>query len=359
MSRPGEHGSGIEAPPGTLRAVFELAPAGSAALVARRVADAGDAGERGGVVEERDGRAVLELPAGNWGRSPSLLVAAIVAGEAMELGALERCRLVELQLPDGLLPGPRFGADLAPGDGRCAAVGLIVKPALGLSARGVAACARAAIAGGAVLVKDDEVLGDPPWCRLTERVRAVAEVLDGRVVYCPNVTGAHDTLLARAQQAVELGANGLMISPFAQGLDALLALRDADLGVPIYAHRAGSGPLARNERFGASGAVLATLTRACGADYVVAGGFGGSLFDTPDDVRRNLAAIRGPCGGARPSIPVVGGGAGPQTVVEQARGAAGRPAPLVMLGTRAYRHPDGLEGGVRAAVRALAGTDAG
>ena len=341
-----------------LRAVFELAPAGSAATVAQRMCDGGDVGPQGAVVDERDGRAILELPAAAWGRSPSLLVAAIVAGEAMELAALERCRLVELHLPAGLLPGPRFGPELAPRDGRTAAVGVIVKPALGLSPAGVAASARAAIAGGAALVKDDEVLGDPPWCRLAERVSAVAAVLDGRAVYCPNVTGAHATLLARARQAVELGANGLMVCPFAQGLEALLALRDAELGVPIFAHRAGSGPLARNERFGASGAVLAMLTRACGADYVVAGGFGGSLFDTPADVRRNLAAIREPCGGARPSIPVVGGGAGPQTVVEQARGAAGRPVPLVMLGARAYRHPGGLEAGVRAAVRALAGADA-
>jgi ribulose-bisphosphate carboxylase large chain len=232
-------------------------------------------------------------------------------------------------------------------------VGVIVKPALGLSPAEVAEVVRAAVAGGARFVKDDETLGDPPWCPLEERVEAVSKVLDAGVVYCPNITGPGRGLLDRARRAVDLGATGLLLNPFAQGLDGLVALREAALGVPLFAHRAGSGPWARNPAFGPTGAVLARLLRLCGADYVVVGGFGGTLFESDDEVRANLAAVRGPCGSARPAVAAMGGGLGPDDVRGQVE-AAGGDGVLVLLGSRAHAFPGGLEAAVRRAVAHLA-----
>ena len=322
-----------------IRAAFDLRPAGSTGVLAPL---------RGRVVsEDGDGLVVLDLPVDNWGADVNLLVAAVVAGEVMEARALSRCRLVGLELPEGLLPGPAFGA---PG-GR-ATVGVIVKPPLGLSPAEVAEVARAAAAGGARFVKDDETLGNPPWCPLDERVRSVAKVLEPGVVYCPNVSGPSAGLLDRARKAVELGATGLLVNPFAQGLDALVTLREAELGVPLFAHRAGSGPWARNPAFGPTGAVLARLLRLCGADYVVVGGFGGTLFESDDEVQANLAAVRGPCGSARPAVAAMGGGLGPDDVRRQVE-AAGGGGLLVLLGARAHAFPGGLEAAVRRAVDSL------
>ncbi|MDQ6928655.1 MAG: RuBisCO large subunit C-terminal-like domain-containing protein [Actinomycetota bacterium] len=293
-------------------------------------------------------RIVLDIPDDNWGGDIALLVSALVAGEAMEVGALSRCRLVELELPDGMLPGPALGASGSAGN----VVGVIVKPSLGLVPHEVAEVARAAVGGGAALIKDDETLGDPPWCRFDERVAAVAKVLEPGVVYCANVTGPSESLLARARRAVELGATGLLLNPFAMGLGALVALRGAALGVPVLAHRAGSGPLARNDRFGASGSVLAQLTRLCGADYVIAGAYGGKLFDTDDEVDANVVAARGPCGTAPPSFVALGGGLGPDDVARQL-GRAGGTGLVVLLGTQAQLDPGGLEVAVRRAVSSL------
>jgi ribulose-bisphosphate carboxylase large chain len=315
-----------------LRATFELRPPGSASALAPL---------RGRVVSEDGSTVVLDLPEDNWGADVNLLVSSLVAGEFMEVRALTRCRLVGLELPDGLLPGPAFGAA---GE---VTVGLIVKPALGLAPAEVADVVAAGVAGGAGFVKDDETLGDPPWCPLAERVSAVAKVLEPGVVYCANVTGPASTLLDRARAAVDLGATGLLLNPFAMGLDSLLALRG--LGVPLFAHRAGSGPWARNADFGPTGAVLARLLRLCGADYVVAGGFGGTLFDSDEEVRANLDAIRGPCGTARPAIAALGGGMGSDDVTAQVE-AAGGGGLLVLLGSRAYAHPGGVEVAVRRAV---------
>lgn len=305
---------------------------------------------RGRVVSDEGGRCVVEFPAANWGRNVPLLVSALVAGEGVETRSFTRCRLVGLELPDGLLPGPAFGAPAVLPDERLG-VGVILKPSLGLSPAECASVAEAAARGGAMLLKDDELLGDPSWCPLEERVRAVASVLHPSVVYCPNVTGPTATLLDRARRAVELGATGVMVNAFAQGLDAVLALRDASLGVPVFAHRVGSGPMARGDRFGASGAVLASLTRWCGADFVQVGAYGGKLFDTDDEVDAQLAAARGLMP-VPPAVAVLGGGVGAHNAAALAARAGGGGL-VLLLGSAAYLDPRGVTSSVRATVEAL------
>ena len=111
------------------------------------------------MLSQADGRAVLEFPEGNWGGDVTLLVSSLLAGEWADSAAFARCRLVELELPTGLLPGPAFAAPEE------VLVGAIVKPSLGLSPEEVASIAAALAAGGADLVKDDELLGDPTGVR--------------------------------------------------------------------------------------------------------------------------------------------------------------------------------------------------
>lgn len=329
-----------------IRATFELSPHGSADALAIEESLGlpwGPSFVRGTVVSEADGVAVLDFPEDNWGRNVPMLLSALVAGEGVETRAFTRCRLVALSLPDGLLPGPAFPP--LPG----VSAGAIFKPSLGLSPAALGELASSIAAGGAVLVKDDELLGDPAWCPLFDRVRAVAGALGSSVIYTPNITGPSAGLVDRALRAVELGATGVMVNAFAQGLDAVLALRDAGLGVPVFAHRVGSGPWVRNADFGVSGAVLCQLTRLCGADFVQVGSYGGKLFDSDDEVDAQLAAARS---GAAPSTAVIGGGVGPNNARALADRAGGEGL-VMLLGSAAYLHPDGVEAGVRATVEAL------
>jgi ribulose 1,5-bisphosphate carboxylase large subunit-like protein len=215
-------------------------------------------------------------------------------------------------------------------------VGAIVKPSLGLTPAEVAATAAQLAAGGADLVKDDELLGDPQWCRLEERVRKVAAVLSRDVQYAANVTGPTESLLRRAKRAVELGAGALMLNAFAQGLDALRALRDVDFGVPIFAHRVGAALWARNESFGVAPSVIAELTRLCGADYVQVGSFTGSVYDTAADVRAQVEACHRDAGGARRAVGVIGGGVGPRNAAEQIANSGASSGVMVLLGSAAY-----------------------
>jgi ribulose 1,5-bisphosphate carboxylase large subunit-like protein len=311
-----------------IRATYELAPREAAetlALIESVGRADGPKHVRGRVVELAGDRATLEFPAAT--NDVALLVSSLFAGEWADSSAFDRCRLVDVDWPDGFLPGPAFDAPDR------ILVGAIVKPSLGLAPAEVAATAAQLAAAGADLVKDDELLGDPEWCPLEERVREVAAA---GVNYAANVTGPVDTLLERARRVVELGAGAVMINAFAQGLDALRALRAAGLGVPLFAHRVGAALWARQQTFGVAPAVVAELTRLCGADYVQVGSFSGTVYDAADDVRAQIHACHRPLAGARRSVAVIGGGVAPDNARRQLEAAGTRSGVMVLFGSAAY-----------------------
>ena len=276
-----------------------------------------------------------------------MLRSARVAGECADLRELERCRLVGVEWPAELGRGPAFGTTGG------VLVGAIVTPSLGLSPREHAETVAALARGGADLVKDDELLGDPHWCRLEDRVRAVVDVVPAGCLYAPNVTGPIESLRARAARVVELGARAVMVNAFAQGLDAVRMLRDADLGVPIFAHRVGAAFWTRTD-VGVAGDVLAELTRICGADFVQVGSFTGKLRARDEEVRAQVDACRRPLArGVEPSAAVLSGGVGPANAAEQVSRAGVRDGVVVMLGSAAYVHPGGPEEAVRETVDAV------
>ncbi|MEW6473171.1 MAG: RuBisCO large subunit C-terminal-like domain-containing protein [Actinomycetota bacterium] len=361
-----------------LVATFELEPHGSARALAVEESTGTEAipaemWERvgGEVLSEGSGRAVIAWPWRNWGANLPQLMASVLVGEGCETARFTRCRLVAMEWPEDLAAalggGPRFGlegvrARLGPGAETRPLLGGIVKPSLGLGPVEVAATAAALARGGCDLIKDDELLADPDWCPLVERVPAVADALAGvgrPVLYAANVSGPVDTLRARATAAVHAGATAIMVNAFATGIDAVRAVAAAGLGVPVLAHRVGAGPIVRNPEVGVDGAVLCELTRIAGADLVQIGGFGGKLFDSHEEVARNLAACRRPLAGGvvRVPVPVNGGGvwAGSTPAV---LAAAGHDI-MLLLGMGAYEHPGGPEAGARSVQQAIEAVTAG
>jgi hypothetical protein len=327
-----------------MRVTYELDPPEAAATLAliESVGRAdGPEHVRGRVVAQDGDRAVIEFPDANWAGDVTLLVSSLLAGEWADSASFSRCRLVEAEWPAGLLPGPAFAA---PDE---VLVGAIVKPSLGLSPAEVAATAAALATGGADLVKDDELLGDLPSCPLEERVRAVAAAIPPQVRYAVNVTGPTESLLRRSARAVELGAGALMVNAFAQGLDSVRALRAAELGVPIFAHRVGAAMWTRGSRFGVAPAVVAELTRLCGADYVQVGSFTGSVYDEPEEVRAQIGGCHRQLREIAPAVAVLGGGVSPENAADQVSLADVRSGLMVLLGSAAY-----VDGSPTDAVRA-------
>jgi len=313
-----------------MRAVYEIRPPawGETLAILQSVSLPGGPERMRARVVDVDGELVtVDFPALDGETSAEQLLAACVAGEWADRGDVESCRLVAVDWPEEL-PGPAFPA--APG----VSVGAIVKPALGLTPEEAAAVAAELAAGGAVLVKDDELQRSSP-----ERVRAIDAAIPEHVLYAANVTGAH------ADAIVEAGARALMVNAFLAGLGSIARLRE--YGLPIFAHRVGSAFLRRGGPVSVSARVLAELSRLLGADYVQVGSFSPRTFDTDDEVREQIAA-------ARPATAVIGGGVGAENASEQLERAGTRDGVMLLLGSAAYAHPDGVRAGVAATAAAIA-----
>jgi Ribulose bisphosphate carboxylase large chain, catalytic domain len=312
-----------------MRAVFEIRPPGwgeTLAILQSVSLPDGPERVRARVVDMDGERVAVDFPALDGEMNGEQLLAACVAGEWADRGDVESCRLLEVEWPEGL-PGPTFPARTG------VSVGAIVKPALGLTADEAAAVAAQLAAGGAVLVKDDELQRSSP-----DRVRAINAAIPETVLYAANVTGAD------ADAIVAAGARALMINAFLAGLGSISRLRE--YGLPIFVHRVGSAFLRRGDRVSVSARVLAELTRLLGADYVQVGSFSPRTFDTDEEVREQIAA-------ARPATAVIGGGVGAENAREQLERAGTRDGVMLLLGSAAYAHPDGVRAGVAAAVVAI------
>lgn len=312
-----------------MRAVYEIRPpAWGETLAILQSVSLPDGPEhvRARVVNVEGARVTIDFPALEGETSAEQLLAACVAGEWADRGDVESCRLVEVEWPDGL-PGPTFPAQ--PG----ISVGAIVKPALGLSPAEAAAVAAELTAGGAVLVKDDELQRSSP-----ERVRAIHKAIPEHVLYAANVTGSD------VDAIVEAGARALMVNAFLAGLGSITRLRE--YGLPIFVHRVGSAFLRRGGPISVSAHVLAELTQRLGADYIQVGSFSPRTFDTDEEVVEQIAA-------ARPGTAVIGGGVGAENAREQLERAGTRDGVMLLLGSAAYAHPEGVRAGVAAAVEAI------
>jgi ribulose-bisphosphate carboxylase large chain len=313
-----------------MRAVFEIRPpAWGETLAILQSVSLPDGPEqvRARVVEIVGERVTVNFPALDRETSAEQLLAACIAGEWADRGDVEFCRLVEVEWPSEL-PGPAFPA--RPG----VSIGAIVKPALGLTPEEAGAVALDLAAGGATLIKDDELQRSSP-----ERVRAIHAAIPEDVLYAANVTGAD------ASAIVDAGARALMVNAFLAGVGSVERLREYDL--PIFVHRVGAAFLRRGGAVSVSARVLAELTRLVGADYVQVGSFSPRTFDTDDEVREQIA-------GAQPATAVIGGGVGPENAREQLERAGTRDGVMLLLGSAAYAHREGVRAGVAATVEAVA-----
>ncbi len=331
-----------------MRATYEIDPPewaeALAILQSVSLAD-GPAHVRARLLEASGTRVTLDFPALDGETDAQQLLAGCVAGEWADRGDVGSCRLVAVDWPEGF-QGPAF----EPASG--VSVGAIVKPALGLTPAEAARVAGELAAGGADLLKDDELMASPAYSPLAERVRAITAAIPSHVRYAPNVSGPHETLLARAEAAVEAGAGALMVNAFLQGLGAIQALRRAELGVPIFVHRVGSAFLRRSGRVSVSARVLAELTRLLGGDYVQVGSFSARMFDSDEEVREQVAACGEPLAGVRRATAVLGGGVAPDTIADDLARAGTRHGVMALLGSAVHAHPGGLREGVAAAVAA-------
>jgi 2,3-diketo-5-methylthiopentyl-1-phosphate enolase len=216
------------------------------------------------------------------------------------------------------------------------------------------------------IIKDDELLGNPSFNPLRERVAAYRRAADQvygetghRAVYCANITDRPDRIVENARRAQELGAGLVMLNAISVGLGMVQALaEDAQFTLPILTHYAGAGALTESPCSGISSPLLlGKLCRLAGAD---AGMFSSIYSSYPllrDKYLRTAQMQRMPLYHLKPTLPVVGGGIHPATaarIVEDMGFDV-----MLAVGGAIQGHPDGTDAGARAMRQAIEAVTSG
>lgn len=191
-----------------------------------------------------------------------------------------------------------------------------IKP-VGLSTKELAGLAHDFAIGGMHFVKDDHGLVDQHTSPFSERLRACVEAVGeanaksgGKTSFVPNITGPASVILARAKEAQEAGAGGVMIAPALAGYDIIRTLAaDQDFILPIVSHPAFSGANVISPDCGfAHRAFFGTLHRLMGSDAVVYPNFGGRFGFSREECLSISAACSDELGPLKTIAPAPGGG---------------------------------------------------
>jgi 2,3-diketo-5-methylthiopentyl-1-phosphate enolase len=240
----------------------------------------------------------------------------------------------------------------------------MIKPCTGLSPEAGAQIFYETALGGVDLIKDDELMGNPSFSPVADRVKAYlaagerARNETGRdVVYIPNVTDRADRMLDNAKAAVDAGARAVMCAYASVGFGGLQSLAEV-IGVPILAHYAAAAPYFEGPGSGmAAPLALGLLPRLAGGDLAVTitpyGGY--PLRRLP--YLKTIQQLTLPRPHIAPTFPIIGGGVHPGTVETY----VGELGPDIVLGAGGaiQGHPDGAAAGADAMRQAIDAVMAG
>ncbi|WP_461183670.1 RuBisCO large subunit C-terminal-like domain-containing protein [Virgibacillus kimchii] len=211
-----------------------------------------------------------------WNSSVSMLLTTI-AGNILDMPG--DVYLIDVKLPPSFtdnFSGPKFGVEGIRdvlGVPTRPLVNMMIKPKVGLNEKEIEQMSYEAGIGGVDHIKDDEIMSEVYNLNLEKRILSVMKGLKraeeetgNKALYTVNITGTGYDLTKRAEKAVELGANAIMLN-FHQGLESLrLLAENPNVNVPILFHPAGSFSINSIGKM-----VLSKLSRLCGADFYLPG----------------------------------------------------------------------------------------
>lgn len=232
----------------------------------------------------------------------------MVMGGQMDIDDIMTCRLVELEFPswfvDEHFKGPRHGIEGIreyTGVHGKPLLGGIVKPKIGVDPQTLKEMVVEMVEGGVNFIKEDEILSNPAFCKLEERLPPIMDYIrDKGVIYAPSITCDPAHVVDRVKKVVELGGHALHIN-FWAGMGVYKSIRDLDLPIFLFFQKSGDKILTdKNHRFSISWDVVCQLAGMSGVDFIHAGMWGGYMDEPEEALRTTLDVLHGH--GVMPSL---------------------------------------------------------
>ena len=301
----------------------------------------------------------LAFPIRAWGDNIAMMLLAI-AGNCFAYS--KNIMLTDLFIGKNLLKkfkGPKFGVD-----GIRKLTGVkerplslhIIKPKMGMTPEQTANQVRQTLIGGADMCKDDEMLGDAYNNTMEQRLPLVMDEIKKakdktgkEMIYMCSITDESHAMFDKARRAIDLGANGLLVT-YSTGLPALRYLTShPDITVPVMLHA--SHMIAMMKQI--AWPVLAKLCRLCGADMMLTPTMWSSIpmVSMEEGLRTSFVKLA-PWGHIKRTFPMPCAGVYPG-VAEVIIGEYGRDI-IIPAGGGMLGHPDSYTAGAQSWQQAIA-----
>ncbi len=225
----------------------------------------------------------------NWKTDGIAHLMVNIMGGQLDINIIEKCHIKAINFPQHVKDqflGPKFGIDGIREYTKSydkPLFGSIIKPKTGITPQVLLEMVKELVEGGVNFIKEDEILSDPSFCPIEERVPLVMDYLkDKNVIYCVSIHSDYPYILDRVKQVYELGGNGVHVN-FWCGLGVYKAIRELDLPIFVHFQKSGDKILTnRNHDFHIDWTVICQLAGMMGVDFIHAGMIGG-YYKYPED----------------------------------------------------------------------------
>lgn len=224
-----------------------------------------------------------------------------VAGGQVDILEIQQCHVMNIELPSEVENSfrlkPAYGID---GFRKFNGVidkpffGGIIKPKVGMSPEVLLETVKEMVHGGVNFIKEDELLGNPDHCKLTERVPLVSNWLYKNapdVIYCFCINGDSPYALQRANFVEQEGGNGIHINVWS-GLGVYRAIRKQNPNLWIHFQKSGDKFFTdRRAPFHIYWPVICKIAGWSGADSIHAGMIGGYMNQDEQELKEALEVL--------------------------------------------------------------------
>lgn len=232
----------------------------------------------------------------NWqGDGIAHLLCQLMGGQ-VDIDNILRCRLIKIQIPDSVkaqFPTPKYGLTgmrAFTGNYDKPLFGAIIKPKTGIRPHVLLEMTKQLVEGGVDFIKEDEILSDPQFCSLEERVPLISNYLatqSRKVIYCFAINADPHHIRNRALFVAENGGNGVHIN-FWSGFGCYRTITELQ---QLFVHFQKSGDRVithPKNPYGIDWSVICELAGLMGVDSIHSGMWGGYSDYTEEELKQIL-----------------------------------------------------------------------
>lgn len=205
-----------------------------------------------------------------------------IMGGQLDIDNILKCSVLDIWFPESvekLFLGPKFGITGIrefTGVKDKPLLGGILKPKTGMTPQVMLEIVKQMVEGGINFIKEDEILSNPAFCTIEERVPLIMDYLkDKDVIYCVSIHSDYPHIIDRVKKVYELGGNGVHVN-FWCGLGVYKTIRELDLPIFVHFQKSGDKILTnKNHDYHIDWRVICKLVGLIGVDFIHAGMIGG------------------------------------------------------------------------------------